>query len=233
MFDLILSYIFTILISYGIDFLIVKEVINIIFDNGYKIVVTTDSKFDERLNEITKSSKIIKLIPIINIFNSVIGFSKIKNNMNFAIDSLSAFDMLEEMNDEEKEKYNNKPTFFTGMIISIDSKKNSKYLSVTRLKDGSVVYSKYVNNEIHIDTTGPISKLKNKEQIKVILEEIQNTDTNSPLKDMFIEEEIISKKSKLILRLEKLRNALKKHIDELETEEQKNKQIDNQKIKKL
>ena len=90
--------------------------------------------------------------------------------------------------------------------------------------------TKYVNDEICIDTTGPISKLKNEEQIKVILEEIQNTNNNSALKDMFIEEEIITKKSKLILKLEKLRDDLKKHIDELESEEQKN---NSQKIKKL
>ena len=233
MLDLILSYIFTILISYGIDFLTAKDAIKVIFDNGYKIVHTTDSDFNKELSEISKPTKIIRFIPVINIFDSLMMFSNMKNNKDFIIDNLAVSYMLEEMDDEEKEKYNKKSNFFTAITIMVNAKKNSKYLSVTRLKDGSCVYTKYVDDEICIDTTGPISELNNEEQIKVILEEIQNTDTNSPLKDMFVEKEIISKKSKLILKLEKLKNDLKKHIDELENEEQKDKQNNNQKTKKL
>lgn len=226
MLDLILSYIFTILVSYGIDFITVKKVINVIFGNGCKIDFTTDSSL---YKELSKSTKLLRLIPLINILDSLIMYTNIRNSQDYIIDNLSVSGLLEDMTYEEKEKYNNTQSFFTAMKILVDSKKNSKDLSVTRLKDGSLVYSKYVDDEICIDTTGPISKLKNEEQIKIILEEIQNTDSNSALKDMFIEEEIIPKKSKLILKLEKLRDELKKHIDELENEEQK----DKQKIKKL
>lgn len=226
MLDLILSYIFTILVSYGIDFITVKKVIDVIFGNGCKIDFTTDSSLHK---ELSKSTKLLRLIPLINILDSLIMYTNIRNSQDYIIDNLSVSGLLEDMTYEEKEKYNNTQSFFTAMKILVDSKKNSKDLSVTRLKDRSLVYSKYVDDEIHIDTTGPISELKNEEQIKVILEEIQNTDSNSPLKDMFIEEEIIPKKSKLILKLEKLRDELKKHIDELENEEQK----DKQKIKKL
>lgn len=226
MLDLILSYIFTILVSYGIDFITVKKVIDVIFGNGCKIDFTTDSSLHK---ELSKSTKLLRLIPLINILDSLIMYTNIRNSQDYIIDNLSVSGLLEDMTYEEKEKYNNTQSFFTAMKILVDSKKNSKDLSVTRLNDGSLVYSKYVDDEICIDTTGPISKLKNEEQIKIILEEIQNTDSNSPLKDMFIEEEIIPKKSKLILKLEKLRDELKKHIDELENEEQK----DKQKIKKL
>lgn len=226
MLDLILSYIFTILVSYGIDFITVKKVIDVIFGNGCKIDFTTDSSLHK---ELSKSTKLLRLIPLINILDSLIMYTNIRNSQDYIIDNLSVSGLLEDMTYEEKEKYNNTQSFFTAMKILVDSKKNSKDLSVTRLNDGSLVYSKYVDDEICIDTTGTISKLKNEEQIKIILEEIQNTDSNSPLKDMFIEEEIIPKKSKLILKLEKLRDELKKHIDELENEEQK----DKQKIKKL
>lgn len=227
MLDLVLSYIFTVLVSLGIGLITLRDVTKVIFDNGYKIDFTNTSS--KEISKTTNIAKIIRLIPLINIFDSLMMNSTIKNNKDSIIDNLSVHDILEELTDEEKEKYNKNTNFFTAMAIMINSNKNSKNLEITKLKDGSYVYSKYVDGEICIDTTGPISELKNEEQIKVILEEMQNTDTNSPLKDMLIEEEIISKKSKLVLKLEKLRNDLKNHIDELEREEKNN----NQKIKKL
>ena len=227
MLDLILSYIFTVLVSLGIDLITLIDVTKVIFDNGYKFDFTNTSY--KEISKTTSIAKIIRLIPLINIFDSLMMNFTIKNNKDSIIDNLSVHDMLEELTEEEKEKYNKKTNFFSAIAIMINSKKNSKNSEITRLKDGSFVYSKYVNGEINIDTIGPISELKNEEQIKVIIEEMQNTDTNSPLKDMLIEEEIIPKKSKLVLKLEKLRNDLKNHINELENEEKNN----NQKIKKL
>ena len=60
---------------------------------------------------------------------------------------------------------------------------------------------------------------------------MSNSNEFSPLKEMLIEEEIIPKKSKLVLKLENLKKELQAHIEKIETEEQKEKDV--QKIKKL
>lgn len=144
MLDLILSYIFSMLTSFIVDFLSIKEFIKIIFDNGYKLS-STNNKLGLQIN---KTQKIIRFIPLINIINSLMIYADIRNNKHKIIDIV--YNWLEEMKNEEKEIYNKKPNFSRAILIQINSKKNSK---ITRFKDGS-----YIDNEIHIN---PISKLKN------------------------------------------------------------------------
>lgn len=167
--DLLLIWIATIIISYGIQISMSLNVFKLIADNGYKVDTTKTRQINNILpEEIKKNNLLTMLTPGINVIKSMENYLKIVDQSHILIDQFRVLGILSEMTDEEKIEYQKKPTGFNALLVMAKDNTLSETTCSIVFDDGSKIT--YVIEDDVRDiksiksTTGPISQLNEEEQ---------------------------------------------------------------------
>lgn len=117
----------SIAISYLGDMKNSVKIIKDIAGAGYKLDLDGLRAFEGKFPGINEDLKISYFIPGYNLYKVYMRNYKYEMNKNMVLQELISLNLVEEMTDEEKEKYNNSPSFFTAILIFGDGyeKKNT------------------------------------------------------------------------------------------------------------
>ena len=203
-------------------------------DNGYKVNLERLSELQKELGINKSKANLLELfIPIINILVVIKRTIDYNNVRPMILDSLSAIDALEEMTDDEKKEYEERPTLFKALSISM--KHAIKLIKATKL---TINDNKNGVTELFIDEKGHVLKitgyavtLTKEEKYKYILDKlilikkkINETDSKE-LGDSYTldiprqaeekeKEDNVSSKEQLIELREELLNIKNEHVND-------------------
>ena len=174
--QILLLWLTTIVVSKGMNYITLGRILKDIYENGYKINI---KKLVEMSNMFNNTSKIRQYIMFLNIFDAInMGMTYIKDP-NAVLNFFFMNDALDEMNEEEKKMYSEKPNMIRALYISAlaDEKENIKnnIIENNGLKDTIKVLYKdrgktsinleynSVNNKIKVDKINIITDIKSNE----------------------------------------------------------------------
>ena len=165
-------------------------------DAGYKI---NTKKFFELQKQFSPNAKknirLSLLIPgvnVVEVYKRIIQYNNYKFQM---LDQLRVLDVLEEMSESEKEKYQKNPTGLNALFLpsNEDRLKNAIIMTIKDEEETSEIYyerGKSIDDITILKTTGPVSKLTTEEQKKKIIEGYRKTKTG--MKEYGDEKSLIS-----------------------------------------
>lgn len=114
--EFLIFWIATLIISCGISFSTVLQLVKDAADNGYIVNSDTIGSSVDVNNEM-RPEIIMLLVPVINIMQSMDIFVKYDSNKSRIMDILGIEGSLEEMTDDELESYKKNPTKFNAFIL--------------------------------------------------------------------------------------------------------------------
>ena len=225
MLQLFIIWISTLVISHGMDLSLFFRIFKDVADCDYKINFRRLSELGDYIQpEQTTNSFIIKLIPILNVLESLKNVVDYGNARSHLLDELSVLDCIDEMTNEEKELYKKRPSGFTAMVISLKSEIESKVennnskgkITITFNEDnkkGKIVFKfndKKIDNDVDFDiisAEGIAAEMSVEEQKRKVREEFEKLGNAVKLKygsiDNFAEKLNLEKKISINLDKEK------------------------------
>ena len=114
--NILLTWLTTIIISKSMNFITISRIFKDIYGSGYKINIKRFMEMSSKMND--NNYKIRQFIPLLNIFDSLKMGSDYLTKKDEIINFFFVNDSLEEMNNDEKDSYNNKPTLINALLIS-------------------------------------------------------------------------------------------------------------------
>lgn len=178
----LIMWLTTIVLSNIMDFANYMRLYKDLADSGYKFNMEKLKEFGLNTNN---ENKILRLIPGLNMLNSVkktMTYNDIREN---AIDSLRVMNMLEEMTKEELNEYQKKPTGYNALKIANKTENLLNNLPTMTTENGSKYWFHYdINDKVTIyKVTGPDKYLKEKEQqesvqkvLDIFFNEVENNN---------------------------------------------------------
>ena len=164
----LIIYLSTILISKFGDFLLTTNFIKDVASAGYLV----DYKRLKEFDGVFPNSKLIKYIPLINVLSTLEAAVNYNNHKSEILTQMSVMGLLEEMTEEEKKEFNEKPTFMRAMRIDADReiKLKSPKVSVLSVYDntGKIWYEKENKQYNILKATGSARDLSRVTQIDLI-----------------------------------------------------------------
>jgi len=225
--ELLIIWIATIIISYGMQLSMALNIFKFFVDNGYKIDANKMNQITNNLpEEIQKNNLLTNLTPGYNIIKNIERYMQIVNQSHLLIDQFRVMGILEEMTVEEKEEYLKKPTTLNAILVMVKS--DIPTTCTIKFDDENKIT--YVVGENLYDiksiksVIGPISQLSEEEQKKKIIEKLDKIKTSESKKEELNSntQQTNNKLQKINERKQKLEN-LKQEIISQSTKEQKNK----------
>lgn len=248
--ELFINYLCTILLSYGIDLITALQMYKDIADRGYKFdAYKTNPKGEEFSKEEQNNianDRLYHLIPIINIFNSMMKAANYLNVREELLKQMYYSGAIEEMDDREKEEYSKHPNGLNAMLVATKTAyklaRSSKVSIQTGLYRGDIYYTATEDLEdINIvKVTGSLSRLSEEEQ-KNKVREVLMAYAESVMKEFFRAadfEELLKESDSVIVQkvmtdgtVEEMSNEEKKKIlldfkKELLGEQEEHKEIE-------
>lgn len=147
-------------------------------DAGYKVNIKRFNELGKQFNPYaTKQALLSLLLPFgINIIMVFYRAMQYNNLRPFLIDQLSVIDALEEMTEEEKKEYSEKPTALNAILITLKPKLIVSSTQSIKINDkngtSEIVYKmgESLENITIVEVTGPLSQLTVEEQKKEVIE---------------------------------------------------------------
>lgn len=225
--DYIYTWLVTILLSTGISVANELRMYKDAADNGYRIDgrnLNVNSKIYH--TNIIKNLSIALLIPFLNIITSVTNVMAYNLNRHQLLDNLNMLDALEDMTNEEKEKYQKFPTGLHALILMIKNAIKLSKLNVIK------IISNYGTSEMYYDITddgdieiikvyGPLSKATKETQKEKAIQTLYGVALAGleqyGTEEKFIESIKENGSEELSLELQKLKNieAEKEELEQL------------------
>ena len=213
-FELLMGWLTTIVISGTIDSISISTIIKYIYDSGYKFNI---ERINELNDEITddcseesgyNQSKIETLIPLWNITKSYYFGYQCVQSKDKVITLLLAMNAIERMNKEELEEYNKRPNVIHALRLSFKDEEN---------KNGKVIINEFDKGiRVDYDTEYGIIELivvyKEYTTGKVELYEIRVNNNFSNCNDIDNYTKLLSSE---IVRLYKCLNNKKMYLNEV------------------
>lgn len=176
--NLILLWLGSILVCYGIDVFATCQMIKDVGKQGYKLNIVKGQRLSNFLEKDSKKFKLlVYFIPIVNVCFQTIKLVNYFNKDKFSlIEQLRPYDCIEEFTKEEQEKYREKPTCLNALRIASASliKEKDKILILSYMENNkeSKIYHHTDENGIItvLKATGPAMKLTTSEQEAKITE---------------------------------------------------------------
>ena len=161
----LILWILTILSSYGIAFYTSASTIKNIYDNGYKLSKKNMNELSDNLTTPKQVFKLSMLIPFYNLFNVFKILTIFNLQKNQQIFKLKVLGLIEEMNDFEKQEYAKNPGIIGAINCDLRLERATK-VSIKEELGESIAYIelKPTGDYDILYTTGPISRLNEKEQ---------------------------------------------------------------------
>lgn len=133
---IIITWIGTIIASFGMEMANELRMFKDAADSGYRIDINRMSELSKQVNP-EASNAILKslLIPVLNIVGVFQRTQQYNNIRPFVLDQLSVIDSLIPMTDEEKEQYMQKPTAINALVITVKPQITNETVSST-INDG-------------------------------------------------------------------------------------------------
>ncbi|HOB26427.1 MAG TPA: hypothetical protein PKG93_04715 [Bacilli bacterium] len=189
--SILLFWIFSIVVSEGINVYTLLSVIKDLADAGYKI------DFDkENSSHSNKNIKYGLFIPIINLYNSMSVYYNYSHDKYNYINNIMFNGSVMEMSKYEKAKYSLKSTGLSALLIQAEyrdkMKKSLRYTYSDEISSSTITYYKNANDDIDIlDSTGRFSILSNNElKVKVYDEVYNQEDDTKVYKDVNVNDEV-------------------------------------------
>lgn len=148
--ELILLWLSTILISYGVDGAIRLSIIKNIADQGYKLVENVSNEVLGTNASKLNYDKLFKFIPFANIFIEFLGLIQYNLNKNNMVDMLLSENLIVAMTQAEKEVYGQGSLFKALFINSVDDIEIEKEVSFE-------IDNSFIDESITIDYSNPDS----------------------------------------------------------------------------
>lgn len=180
--ELLIAWIITILISFGMELGFSFNVLKDLANNGYKLNYVKLVNANQNIDlESIKINKILLLIPFVNIFKEIERAYMYKEQRPYILDEFRVIDVLEEMTKEEMKEYEQNPTVSTAIKFIVDNAP----IHTVKLNDNSIIYY-YLTDENTVNkdnivitkVKGPAKKLSEDEQkqeiTKVIHQEVND-----------------------------------------------------------
>ncbi len=174
----LITYVITIIMSYGIDVSIFGKICKDLADMGYKMDAKRYSEVTKELYpEQIKNSKIITFIPFLNVLIELVKLDNYNRTKEEQLSSIRALACIEEMTDEEKEEYKKNPTIKSALkncinYVSEKLMKEHDYTLVINHSDGTQSIIKYniIDKKTIINSVvGPYQSLHDNELKRLIL----------------------------------------------------------------
>ena len=163
--NFLILWILTILSSYGIAFYTSASTIKNIYDNGYKLSKNNINELRDNLTTPKQAFKLSMLIPFYNLFNVFKILTMFNLQKNQQIFKLKVLGLIEEMNDFEKQEYAKNPGIFGAINCDLRLERATKVNIKEELGESTAYIELKPTGEYDIlYTTGPISRLTEKEQ---------------------------------------------------------------------
>lgn len=185
MLEFVGTWIISIIISVVSDKLFAFEAYKIVANYGYK---NKSNNLYDLPKEMIPVSDEATLMPIFNILVRMYGYAYLKRNTSTIINELISLDIIEEMNEQEKERFKECPIGIRAINIYLDSmEEKDKIQSIEMVIDGQFNKITYKvsddskNLEI-LEVTGPLKHkgLSKKEIEKIILDRWMELLKNGP-----------------------------------------------------
>ena len=163
--NFLILWILTILSSYGIAFYTSVSTIKNIYDNGYKLSKNNINELCDNLATPKQAFKLSMLIPFYNLFNVFKILTMFNLQKNQQIFKLKVLGLIEEMNDFEKQEYAKNPGIFGTINCDLRLERATKVNIKEELGESTAYIELKPSGDYDIlYTTGPISRLSEKEQ---------------------------------------------------------------------
>lgn len=172
--------------SFGIDILVSLSLLKDVISNGYKM--NNDYIQGQKMNSKVKNVKIIRMIPIINVFNSIVQASKYFMNRDMQLDAFLVLGALKELNATEINAYKKDPSLLNVVRINNDMIKPENYIPYTNNEEIGKIYFECDDDGhiIIVASEGSANNLTIFEQASYV------RDTISKTKEEFLDETIDS-----------------------------------------
>ena len=174
--ELLIIWLLTTILSLGMEFANSMKIFKYAADEGYKINKEILDETNEQLSpEIQKKAMFPLFIPVFNLFYVMKHTMDISRLGNEIVQRLLVLGVLEDMTDDEINKYKKNPTPLNATILSLDLKEiNSSSITIKEAgKEDSKIYFSFDKDSedvIIIRATGPISKKSLEEQKKSVID---------------------------------------------------------------
>lgn len=159
MIELLIIWLVTIVISYGLKFVNEIRLFKLAADFGYKIDMKKLFRLSTKISKESIITNLSMLMPVYNMFTTLEKTIQCNNAKYKALEQSGLIDALHRMTDEEKEQYLEKPTGFNAAHIALEDEiKVSHYKTE---KDDNTIKSKnhnLIDRIIH--QKGELQKLK-------------------------------------------------------------------------
>jgi hypothetical protein len=174
----LITYVITIIMSYGIDVSIFGKICKDLADMGYKMDAKRYSEVTKELYpEQMKNSKIIPFIPFLNVLIGLVKLDNYNRTKEEQLSSIRALACIEEMTDEEKEEYAKNPTTKHALkkcVVYVGKKLMDEhdYTLVINHNDGiqSIIKYHIIDKKVIINSVvGPYKVFHDKELKRIIL----------------------------------------------------------------
>ena len=175
---MLIFWIVTILISFGMNFSTILQMFKDVADIGY-IVNKDNIGNNTNGNDEIKPDILFMLVPIVNIMQSMEFTMKYNNNKSYVIDKLKIQDALDEMTTYELEAYNKKPTGFNAFVLGYKKTLPEYNQSIT-----DAINNCKTNNDDYNTLLSTREKIDELTKVKEELLGIDNKENNSKTKSL-------------------------------------------------
>lgn len=174
--DFIYLWLTTILLSTGVSIANELRMYKDAADNGYRIDGKNLNNYNKEYRVgIIKNMSLALLIPVINIFISMINVMAYNLNRKTMLDKLNMLDALEDMTEKEKEDYQKFPTGLHALIIMIKEAIRLSKLNMIQIIDkvgtSEIYFDIKDDSDIEIvKVYGPLSKTTKETQKEKVMQ---------------------------------------------------------------
>jgi len=187
-----------------------------IFSRGYKFSMNQELNPVDIAFEVN-NRKIIPYVPFLNIVNVTLEIMGYNFKKDYIISVLKEYELLQEMTQEEKNKFAERPTSIGALLMAIDYTEQEERKKIddgknllTRLEDDSefIYQIDLIDEEIRIlNVTGNAAKLNEDEQIEKLVEacktkQKENLEEIKTFEEMY-EHQLYKKLEKVFKKLSK------------------------------
>jgi len=210
--EILINYLCTILCSYGIDLVTTLQMYKDIADAGYKFdpykKPSGETGFTTEEEQTIEKEKIYRLIPLFNIYNSMMRSFNYLNVREDLLRQMYYNGAIEEMDEREKKEYAKHPNGLNAMLVATKTAyklaRSSKVSIQTGLYRGDIYYTATDDlEEINIiKVTGSLSRLTEEEQ-KDKVREVLFSYAESVMKEFFSTtdfEELVNESESVIVQ---------------------------------
>ena len=209
--NILILWLVTIVVSFGIETSVILRLAKIIADSGYKLNIKRIENLDnliENQKEIDKeqsqmnglknidiSPKITSFIPIYNVLSAMQMAIEIRDEEDELLNYVNELDGIEEMSAYEKQEYAKHPTGFRSIFNAVTMEKRlekARKIEVNYNNEKCDVFyeiDKNNKNYVVLKSTGSFSKLPLEEQNKLaqetVIKQLEGIDIFGAVKDLF------------------------------------------------